>query len=130
MKIHIFRGDLTDVSAIREALPAGGARARHQCFFYGRNTGQVTPKIMYFNYLKTYRPDQSIQKIVCLFLKTEALPATPGCIHDCNQFAFIRYWCPSISRTTIGQTLDNPDDVWATDPAYSTEMALFHPDSR
>ena len=40
------------------------------------------------------------------------------------------YRCPSISQTTISRTLDNPDDVRATDPAYSTEIALFNPDSR
>ena len=35
------------------------------------------------------------------------------------------YKCPSISRT-----LDNPDDFRATDPACSTETALFNLDSR
>ena len=40
------------------------------------------------------------------------------------------YRCPSISRTTISRTLDNPDDFRATDPPYSTEIALFNPDSR
>ena len=41
--------------------------------------------------------------------------------------AMYRY--PSISRTTKSRTLHNPDDFPATDPAYSTEIALFDPDS-
>ena len=40
------------------------------------------------------------------------------------------YTCPSSSRTTISRTLDNPDDFRATDPSYSTEIALFNPDFR
>ena len=43
---------------------------------------------------------------------------------------FVRYRCPSISRTTISRTLDNPDDFRATDPAYSSEIALVNPDSQ
>ena len=40
------------------------------------------------------------------------------------------YRCPSISRTAISRTLDDPDVFWATDPVYSNEIALFNPDSR
>ena len=47
----------------------------HQCFF-SRNIGWVAPKIIYFQYLKKYFLDQSIQKIVYLILKIEALPPT------------------------------------------------------
>ena len=43
-----------------------------QCFFFSRNIDWVTPKIIYFYYLKKSFMDQSIQKILHLFLKTEA----------------------------------------------------------
>ena len=33
-----------------------------QCFLFSRNTGQLTPKIIYFHYLKKPFLDQSIQK--------------------------------------------------------------------
>ena len=51
-----------------------------QCFFFSRNTAQVTPKIIYFYYLKIYFQDQSIQKINKLILKKETL------------FGFPLYW--------------------------------------
>ena len=44
-----------------------------QCFFFSRNIGQLTPKIIYFHYLKKYFLDLSIQKTFYLILKTEAL---------------------------------------------------------
>ena len=44
-----------------------------QCFFFSRNIGEVTLKIIYFHYLKKCFLDQSIQKIFYLILKTEAL---------------------------------------------------------
>ena len=46
-----------------------------QCFFFSRNVGQVTPKIIYFHYLIKYFPDQSIQKTFYLILRKEALIA-------------------------------------------------------
>ena len=52
------------------------ASSRNQYFFFSRNIGYVTPKIMYFYYLKKYLLDQSVQKIIYLILKTEALAAT------------------------------------------------------
>ena len=44
-----------------------------QCFFFSRNIGKVTPKMIYLDYLKKYFPDQSIQKTFYLILKTAAL---------------------------------------------------------
>ena len=38
-----------------------------------RNIGQVSPKNIYFHYLKKYFLDQSVQKANCLILKTEVL---------------------------------------------------------
>ena len=35
-----------------------------QCFFFSANTAQVTPKIVYFYYLKIYLQDQSIHACV------------------------------------------------------------------
>ena len=48
---------------------------RTQCFFFGRNIGWVTPKTIYFHYLKKYFLDQNIQKIIKfnLIYKAEAL---------------------------------------------------------
>ena len=51
------------------------ALVAEQWFFFSRNIGQVTPKIIYFHYLKNSFLDQSIQKIFYLILKTEALVA-------------------------------------------------------
>ena len=48
----------------------------HQCFYFSRNLGYVTPKIIYFRYLKLSSLDQSVQKTVSLILKTEALEPT------------------------------------------------------
>ena len=47
--------------------------ARQHCFFFSRNIGYVTLKIIYFHYLKKYLLDLSIQKKSNLILKTEAL---------------------------------------------------------
>ena len=49
-----------------------------QCFFFSRNTAQVTPKNIYFYYLEIYLQDQSItymiyKKINKLILKKETL---------------------------------------------------------
>ena len=44
-----------------------------QCFLFSRIIGQLTPKIIYFYYLKKYFLDQSIQKIFHLILKKEPL---------------------------------------------------------
>ena len=44
-----------------------------QCFFFSRNIGGHTPKIIYVYYLKKYFLDESIQKNNNLVLKTEAL---------------------------------------------------------
>ena len=44
-----------------------------QCFFSSRSIGEVTLKINYFYHLVKYFLDQSIQKILHLNLKTEAL---------------------------------------------------------
>ena len=44
-----------------------------QWLFFGRNIGQLTPKIIYFHYLRKFFLDQSIQQIFYLILKTEAL---------------------------------------------------------
>ena len=44
-----------------------------QCFFFSRNIGKVTPKIIYIHYLSKYFPDQSVQKTFYLILKKEAL---------------------------------------------------------
>ena len=45
----------------------------NQCFFLSRNIAEVTPKIMYFHYLKKRFLDQSIQNTIYLSLKIEAL---------------------------------------------------------
>ena len=51
--------------------------ARRQCFFFSRNIGQVTPKIIYFHYLIKYFPDQSIPKnILFNFEKRSTGPET------------------------------------------------------
>ena len=44
-----------------------------QWFFYSRNNGLVTPKIIHFHYPKKHSLDRSIQKNNYLILKTEAL---------------------------------------------------------
>ena len=44
-----------------------------QCFFFSRSIRQFTPKKYVFLYLEKYFRDQSIQKILHLILKTEAL---------------------------------------------------------
>ena len=44
-----------------------------QCLFFGRNIGQLTPKIIYFHHLRKYFLRQSIQKTFYLILKKEAL---------------------------------------------------------
>ena len=44
-----------------------------QCFFFSRNISFVTPKIVYFHYLKKSILDESIQKRFYVILKTEAL---------------------------------------------------------
>ena len=46
---------------------------RLQCFYFSRNIGYFTPKIIYFHYLKESFLDQSLQKMCCLILKTAAL---------------------------------------------------------
>ena len=51
-------------------------RENGQWLFFGRNIGQLTPKIIYFHYLRKCFLDQSIQKIVYLILKKEALSCT------------------------------------------------------
>ena len=43
-----------------------------QCFFFGRKFGQVTPKNIYFHYLKTKIPDQSIQKITLFYFEKKS----------------------------------------------------------
>ena len=50
----------------------------HKCFLFSRNIGKVTPKIIYFHFLIKYFLDQSIQKIIYLILKKEALMDTLG----------------------------------------------------
>ena len=45
----------------------------NQCFFFSRNIGELTPKNFYFHYLKKSFLDESIQKILDLILKKEAL---------------------------------------------------------
>ena len=49
------------------------ATSRTQWLFFGRNIGQLTPKITYFHYLRKKILDQSIQKTVYLILKKVAL---------------------------------------------------------
>ena len=49
-----------------------GSHTQLQCFLFSRIIGQLTPKIIYFYYLKKYFLDQSIQKIFYLILKKEA----------------------------------------------------------
>ena len=44
-----------------------------QWFFFSRNIGHLTPKMIYFHYLIKCFPDQSIQKTFYLILKKEAL---------------------------------------------------------
>ena len=102
MKLNNFQGDLTDISAKEEPLVRCTCYIKHrtdqyvqpvqngpleesttqmmhgqmhriQCLSFGRNIGQLTPKIMYFHYLKKCFLDRSIQKIVSLILKKEAL---------------------------------------------------------
>ena len=43
-----------------------------QWLFFGRNIGQLTPKIVYFHYLRKCFLDQSIQKKVYLILKKKS----------------------------------------------------------
>ena len=49
--------------------------SRMQCFYFSRNIGQVTPKIIYFYYLKIIFWIQVSKKTFHLILKTEALVA-------------------------------------------------------
>ena len=48
-------------------------RSHTQCCHFRRNTAEVTPKVIYFRYLKNPFLDKSIQKIFCLTCKKEAL---------------------------------------------------------
>ena len=63
--------DMDDTIMIKEA-----ESWRNQCFFFSRNIGQLTPKIIYFYYLKKYFLAQSNQYIFYLILKKEALIST------------------------------------------------------
>ena len=58
-----------------QATPGINKRC-HQCFLFSWNIGWFTPKNIYFHYLKKSFPDQSIQKMLYLILKKEALDAT------------------------------------------------------
>ena len=59
---------------VQQVQSATGQTAQcMQWFFFSRNIGQLTPKIIYFHYLKKSFLDQSIQKKINLILKTEAL---------------------------------------------------------
>ena len=44
-----------------------------QWCFFGQNSGEVTPKNIYFHYLKISFLNQSVQKVFDSILKTEAL---------------------------------------------------------
>ena len=70
-----------------------------------------------------------IQKLLEALRDTPIRCATLGPLSTSRHHHCL-YRCPSISRTTISRTLDNPDDFRATDPAYSTEIVLFNLDSR
>ena len=61
----------------RPAFKRPRLRCLLQCFPLSRIIGKVAPKIYYFRYLKKYFLDQSIQKIVYLILKKEALVCAP-----------------------------------------------------
>ena len=62
VKINNFRGDLTDISAKKEALVIDLSKVRRY----------ITPKLIYFHYLEKYFLDESIQNIFYLFLNKEA----------------------------------------------------------
>ena len=65
-----------------------------QCFFFSRNIGKVTPKMIYFYYLKKYFPDQSIQKTLYLILKTAALQGSGLDIWLAHMTQWYRIWVP------------------------------------
>ena len=58
MKINIFRGDLSDISAKTASL---------------KPTGYVIPNILCFHYLTKSYLDQSVEKTFCLLLITRSL---------------------------------------------------------
>ena len=70
----------TERSRQRDTLSKSQEINNNQCFFFSRNIGQLTPKIIYFHYVIKYFLDQSIQKIFNLTLKTEALTTTCHCV--------------------------------------------------
>ena len=62
IKINIFRGDISDVSAVTARLVTNTLTMKHQRFFCSRTIGYVTPETVYFYYRIKYFLDQSIQK--------------------------------------------------------------------
>ena len=96
--------------------------AQHQCFFFSRYIGYVTPKLMYFHYLKQYFLAQNIQIIFYLILKTEALHST------------VRWYTPP--RILVGAMMQalRPCFSWKSvicnltpQPRSSTTLAAFKP---
>ena len=68
--VQLETGGTADVFLVDEDSSSIGGKQQqyalkkvgmYQCFFFNRNVGQVTPKIMHLHFLKK-NPDQSIQK--------------------------------------------------------------------
>ena len=62
-----------DVTTENEVQWRAYTSCSHQCFLFSRNIGKLTPKLVYFYYLKKNILDHSIQQIFCLILKKDAL---------------------------------------------------------
>ena len=62
LKIHFHRKTTVFWINLAEHLMKRKYTGVCQCFLFSRSIGQVTPKIIYFHYLKKPFLDQSIQK--------------------------------------------------------------------
>ena len=91
LSLGMTRASLAAALPIENILIVAYPPYPEQGFFFSRNIGQVTPKMIYFYYLKKQFLAQSIQKIFYLILKKDALtPNCQVCLHtmcDCYKLS-------------------------------------------